>query len=394
MSEAIDEPIDYSSCTPDQRERVLDALAARANAVHAEMLRVIAATAAHDDFKADGALSMADWLAERYQLSPATARQWARSAEALEAMPSLQAAYASGQIGFDTLVQGLRFAQPADDARVAELLPSLSFAQVEAMAKRRRRVRPAESEDARRRSHLRLVPDRSGLGARLTGFLPTEDAAVVQAALDRRAETVGPDPETRIWTPYITRMADALRDLCADDLAGAAARSADPEASLVIVHVPVEAVRRSAEAPDGSTDPIPDCGSATIDGDPIDGDALQRLLCDTKVEFSVDGPDGTTVGIGRAGRTIPRWLRRRIVAREHGCCRWPGCGRPIRHVHHVQWWTSGGPTDAANLIGLCWHHHHLLHEGGWTATGNADGAIELCSPAGRTVHSRAGPLAA
>jgi hypothetical protein len=394
MSEAIDEPIDYSSCTPDQRERVLDALAARASAVHAELLRVVAAAADQGDFQADGALSMADWLVERYQLSPARARQWIRAAQALEAMPELRAAYAGGRIGFDALVQVLRFADPADDARLAELVPSLSFAQVEAMAKRRHRVSPAERDDARRRSHLRLVPDRSGLGSRLTGFLPTEDAAVVRAALDRRAETAGPDPDTRIWAPYITRTADALRDLCADDLAGAAAYSADPDASLVVVHVPAETVRRGAEEPDGSMDAASDCDSATIEGDPIDPDALQRLLCDTKVEFSVDSPDGTTVGIGRAGRTIPRWLRRRVVAREGGCCRWPGCGRPIRHVHHVQWWTRGGRTDSANLMGVCWHHHHLLHEGGWTATGNADSEICLRSPAGRTVHSRAGPLAA
>jgi hypothetical protein len=60
----------------------------------------------------------------------------------------------------------------------------------------------------------------------------------------------------------------------------------------------------------------------------------------------------------------------------------------------MQHWTNGGATDAANLMGVCWHHHHLLHEGGWNATGNADGQITITSPYGRTLESRAGPLAA
>jgi hypothetical protein len=191
-------------------------------------------------------------------------------------------------------------------------------------------------------------------------------------------------------------MAAALLDMCATDLANTAAHSADPEASLVVIHVPAAAVRRSAHggATCGDTFGRATTGSATIDGAPIDDDALQRLLCDTKIEFSIDEPDGRTIGIGRAGRTIPRWLRRRVTARDHGCCRWPGCHRPIRHLHHVRWWTRNGTTNASNLIGVCWHHHHLLHEGGWTATGNADTELALTSPSGRRHRSRAGPAAA
>jgi hypothetical protein len=60
----------------------------------------------------------------------------------------------------------------------------------------------------------------------------------------------------------------------------------------------------------------------------------------------------------------------------------------------MQHWTRDGPTDASNLIGVCWHHHHLLHEGGWNANGNADGHITLIGPHGRRIDSRAGPIAA
>jgi hypothetical protein len=61
----------------------------------------------------------------------------------------------------------------------------------------------------------------------------------------------------------------------------------------------------------------------------------------------------------------------------------------------VRHWTAGGPTNASNLIGVCWHHHHLVHEGGWHATGNADAEVTFTSPDGlRELHSRAGPIAA
>lgn len=388
MSEPINEPIndlvDYTACTPDQREQVLDALMARTSALHAEALRVIAAAETERDHEADGALSMGDWLVERYQASPVTARRWVRAGRVLETLPHLQAAYATGRVGFDALTHIVAFATPATDARLAELAASSSYAGAEAMAKQQRRISTAERDDTRRRSHLRLVPDRSGLGARVSGFLPTEDAAYVRNALDRRAEAAGPDPDTGIWAPHDTRLAHALVDVCAHDLAQVAAHGADADASLVVIHTPDTAVRR------GTTT----AGSATIDGDPIDDDALQRLLCDTKVEFNLDDPQGRTVGIGRAGRTIPRWLRRRVTHRDHGCCRWPGCHRPIRHLHHLHWWTRGGPTNASNLIGVCWHHHHLLHEGGWHTTGNADTHITFTSPTGRTLHARAGPTAA
>jgi hypothetical protein len=206
----------------------------------------------------------------------------------------------------------------------------------------------------------------------------------VQAGLERRAQAAGPDPETGLWTKTDTRMAGALRDVCADDLARAASTSSDPDASVVVVHVPVALVAGDRDAET----------NATIDGQPISEGTLERMLCDTKIEFSIDEPDGRTVGIGRASRTPPRWLRRRVAGRDQGCCRWPGCTRPIRHLHHMKHWRRGGPTNASNLMGVCWHHHHLLHEGGWTATGNADRHITLTNKWGCTIESRAGPIAA
>ncbi|WP_289016821.1 HNH endonuclease signature motif containing protein, partial [uncultured Aeromicrobium sp.] len=49
-----------------------------------------------------------------------------------------------------------------------------------------------------------------------------------------------------------------------------------------------------------------------------------------------------------------------------GTCAGPGCHGPVVHVHHIQYWSDGGPTDLANLIGLCPRCHSAVHQGFFT----------------------------
>ena len=44
---------------------------------------------------------MADWVAYRYRLPAATARQWVKAAHALRGMPLLEARYAAGEVSFE-----------------------------------------------------------------------------------------------------------------------------------------------------------------------------------------------------------------------------------------------------------------------------------------------------
>jgi hypothetical protein len=378
-----DQPLDYEACTPDEREVALDHLLTQRNVLLDEALRVILAAEHLHDHRADGCLTTADWLAYRCNVSRQTAGQWVRAAGQLEDLPLIRERFVAGELSFEQVRHALTFATAADDAHLAQLLPALSCAEIEVMAKQRRRARRDDHDPARRRTYLRLRPDGSGLGKRITGYLPNEDAAIVAAGLDRRAEAAGPEAETGLWRPHEERTANALRDLCAEDLARSAAEGAEPDAAMVVIHAPASLLD------DDDLDQ-----SATINGEPITVDALRRFLCDSRIEVHYDRPDGRTVGVGRATRNPPPWLRRRVLGRDHRRCRWPGCGRAIRHLHHMQHWTNGGATDAANLMGVCWHHHHLLHEGGWTATGDADGEIMITSPYGRLLQSRIGPLAA
>ena len=369
------EPV-YDHCSGLSRAHAIEQLSALSCATTAEMLSVVAAADAAEDWRVDGCTGMASWLAMTLHLSLRTARTWVRVARALDELPKLRSGFAEGTISWDQIAAATRFATPELDEWLAQVVPTMNAAQVEAMAQRRRVRKPKDTSEAHRERHLRRRRDLDAGGYRYSGFLPAEQAAVVNAALDRKAEQIGPDPVTGDWDPHDRRCADAFVEMAR------AEHEVDPgpDPHLVVAHVDDEVLN-------GTVD-----GNAEIDGIPVSAETARRMACDAPIEHNVDGPDGTCVGVGRAQYKPPRWLRRRILHRDERTCRFPGCGRRIRQVHHIDHWVHGGPTDSWNLCGLCWEHHHLVHEGGWTVTGNADGALTFTSPSGRPASGRPPPL--
>ncbi|TSD64465.1 HNH endonuclease [Aeromicrobium piscarium] len=78
--------------------------------------------------------------------------------------------------------------------------------------------------------------------------------------------------------------------------------------------------------------------------------------------------------VGRSSRLATPRQRTAVLARQGHQCASPGCRAPVVHIHHIIWWSRGGPTDLANLIGLCpnWSHrtrgvaameHRAVHAG-------------------------------
>jgi len=367
----------YDHCSGMSRAHAIEQLSALSCATTVEMLAVIAAADAAEDWRVDGTTDMASWLAMALRLSVGTARTWVRVARALEELPRLRALFADGTISWDQIAAATTFATPELDEWLAEILPTMNAAQVEALARRRRVRKPKDATEAYRERHFRRRRDHDAGGYRYSGFLPAEQAAFLNAVLDRKAEHRGPDPITGEWDPHDRRCADALVEMAR------AEHHVDPgpDPHLVVVHVDDEVL-------DGTVE-----GNAEIDGIPVPAETARRIACDAAIEHNVEGPDGTCVGIARAHHDPPRWLRRRIHRREDGTCRFPGCGRKIRQVHHIAWWgRDHGTTDSHNLCGLCWEHHHLVHEGGWSITGNADGELTFTSPCGRSASERPPPL--
>jgi hypothetical protein len=73
-------------------------------------------------------------------------------------------------------------------------------------------------------------------------------------------------------------------------------------------------------------------------------------------------------------------------------CRFPGCGaRRFLQAHHVVWRARGGPTELANLVLICFFHHRLVHEGGWSVRRSRDGTVGWLSPDGRRFEAGPAP---
>jgi len=95
---------------------------------------------------------------------------------------------------------------------------------------------------------------------------------------------------------------------------------------------------------------------------------------------------GDAVGLGREARVVNRRLRRLLMRRDGGMCRFPGCGmRRGLHAHHVVHWADGGETEMENLVMVCGFHHRSLHEGGWNVVNKA-GRFVFYDPTGRESH--------
>jgi hypothetical protein len=122
----------------------------------------------------------------------------------------------------------------------------------------------------------------------------------------------------------------------------------------------------------------------TLDGIALPSGTVQRIACGAAIVYAIVGSDGTPMDVGRRTRKINTLLRRALLLRDGGRCRFPGCESTRRlHAHRIRHWAAGGETKLANLITLCTAHHWAVHEGGhlvWTGT---DGRLHFADPNGR-----------
>ena len=124
----------------------------------------------------------------------------------------------------------------------------------------------------------------------------------------------------------------------------------------------------------------------------ITAEVLERLACDANIVLALDDEAGHTMCEGRA-RRFPTETQRRELWRRDRHCRFPGCANAwFTHAHHIVPWSTGGLTDADNLVTLCTHHHHELHSKRWSVSGDANAELTFIGPGGRLLCSRPSPL--
>ena len=124
----------------------------------------------------------------------------------------------------------------------------------------------------------------------------------------------------------------------------------------------------------------------TISGFRLHPETARRLACDAIIQRVVLDSHGVPLDMGRATRTFTPDQYRAIMLRDGGC-RMPGCdaGPQDCEAHHATThWEAGGLTDLANGLAVCRGsgHHRLIHEGGWTITGDPNGEVTFHDPDG------------
>jgi hypothetical protein len=145
-------------------------------------------------------------------------------------------------------------------------------------------------------------------------------------------------------------------------------------------------------------DAVGECRLAS--GYRISPETARRVLCDAQVQEVRMSADGVLLSMSRATRTFtPDQFRAMVVRDAH--CRGPACDVDPAHceAHHLdEWERDDGPTDLDNGALFCRGNcHRMLHEGGWTVTGNPDGQLDFRDRQGRhigssTPHERAQPI--
>jgi hypothetical protein len=332
--------------------------------------------------------SCAAWLSWKCQLASGTAREHVRVARALRDLPVIRGEFAAGRFSFAKVRALTRIATPDTETDLAEMAGPMTANQLERFARAHRAVTSADDDQARIRRRLTWRFEEDG-SLSISVRLPPQDGAAVLAALRAvvadgqagvSAET--PEPtETRGEAPAAARptstsLADALVEIAEDHLAGKVGRAGNPDVYQVIVHADAAAL---AGDPAGR--------SHVHDGAAISPGSLQQICCNAVMSWISKDGDGNILAAGRRHRFPGPALRRALMARDHGRCRFPGCYRRARQAHHVVWWLHGGETLLENMVSLCRYHHRLIHKCGYTATVTGPGEFTFCRPDGSPIDN-------
>ncbi|TQK69668.1 HNH endonuclease signature motif containing protein [Nocardioides sp. SLBN-35] len=125
-----------------------------------------------------------------------------------------------------------------------------------------------------------------------------------------------------------------------------------------------------------------DLGAAGViagDGEEaISASEARRLACQAQIIPAVLGGKGEVLDLGRRMRLFSKAQRRALRLRDRRC-RAEGCTIPAAwtEAHHLRPWSAGGPTDLANAVSLCSHHHHRVHERAYRPELLADGDVRF-----------------
>lgn len=353
--------------------RIVD-LEFRERARVAELLECVAAFDERGGARHWGHASTTDWLASECAMDKRTAREYVRVAQRLRRWPKVAEALALRQLSYCQVRAMARAQDGEDEAALLAVARGRTVRQIERHVRQLRSSRSADLDCAnhgRARRHVTYFFDEVG-SVRFFGRLPADQGVAFVEALESTAAEAGGSPDDpacpagRSRPPIAARRADALVDLVC---------GGGPQTHLVL-HADPEALACQAERTEQRAGAV----LYLRDGPAIPSELARRLACDCAISFD-------DLNYGRAQRLVTPRQRTALELRDGRNCTFPGCDRThALRAHHLTHWTHGGATDLSNLTLLCAAHHHLLHEGRFTARRRPDGALAFADPHGHDIH--------
>lgn len=355
---------DAAGLSTERLEAEITSLAGHIAAATCRWLLLVAEFDRREGWGAWECRSGAHWLMWHCGMNLRTAQDHLRVAHALERLPQVRAHFAAGILSYSKVRAITRVAEPESEDFFLNFALNGTTSHLERAVAGYRKTNQLDDQDANDRHMGRFFRwwlDDDGMVC-FEGRLAPEDAAIVTAAIaaataapaKRSAERFLDESGEVVPQPgddsKHARQADALVAICT----GAGTTTGSTNAT-VIVHVDQDTLTDDAD------------GTCQLEGSAgLAPETARRLACDSTTYTIVTGPDGKATLVDKASKTIPPMLRREVDARDHGCCRIPGCGSTGHtHVHHIVHRAHGGPNELDNLVTLCGFHHRLLHEGGY-----------------------------
>ena len=311
-----------------------------------------------------------------------------RVARALNNLPLIRGAFASGSLSYSKVRALTRVAEPEMEPELLELAGEATASQLEGLLRGYRKATADDDATAAERRHLATRWEDDGT-LTIRGSLPADEGALLLKALElareqlRGERILDAEADGRSKAdPPAPDNADAVVALAETVIERGVRAASGGDRHQVVFHVDLAAAATSQRCGRRGID------DAQVEGVPLSAATAGRIACDASVVTMVER-DGEPLSVGRKTRTIPPAIRRALATRDR-CCRFPGCDRHrFVDAHHIHHWMDGGETALDNLVLLCRHHHRLLHEGGFTLTGGAvdprfsrrDGSLIEAAPA-------------
>ena len=302
-----------------------------------------------------GFFTCAHWLNFKCGIGMNAAREKVRVAHALAHLPKIDKGLSKGELSYSKVRAMTRIADETNEDYLMMIAKHGTAHHVEKLVSKYRtakRLQDAAAADEQYRDReLSHYYDHDGCLV-IKARMPAEQGALIIKALEMAMDKdfLGAD------TPIAARRADALANIAETYMNNSESSGSTADRYQVVVHV--TAVTSEIE-----------------NGPHVTAVTSRRISCDSTIVKIKEDENGEPLSIGRRSRSIPPPMRRALRIRDGGC-RFPGCTN-TRFVdgHHIKHWADGGETSLDNLVLLCRHHHHLVHEGGFACEKSADGEV-------------------